>query len=148
MLIFCMIFLINFFLRAIIWWRIKIWYKIADTSFKDILPWNISQMITKAVPISTRIVISYAMKQETETTTWWEFPNGGKTIVEQILASEERNKGLFIWGELARLRGLAWPVLQIVTGHWPLPTIWVSQSVKIDADFLKWPGIMCKCIFG
>ena len=31
--------------------------------FKDILPWNISQMITKTVPISTRIVISYAMKR-------------------------------------------------------------------------------------
>ena len=29
---------------------------------------------------------------ETETTTWPEFPNGGKAIVEQILASEERNK--------------------------------------------------------
>ena len=26
---------------------------------------------------------------ETETTIWSEFPNGGKTIVEQILASEE-----------------------------------------------------------
>ena len=31
--------------------------------FKDILPWNISQMITKTVPISTRIVINYAMKR-------------------------------------------------------------------------------------
>ena len=50
-----------------------------------------------------RIVISYAMKQasrcefdgesmETETTTQSEFPNGGKAIVEQLLASEERNK--------------------------------------------------------
>ena len=29
---------------------------------------------------------------ETETTTWSEFPNGGKAIVELILASEERNK--------------------------------------------------------
>ena len=29
---------------------------------------------------------------ETETTTWSEFPNGGKAIVEQKLASEERNK--------------------------------------------------------
>ena len=29
---------------------------------------------------------------ETETTTWSVFPNGEKTIVEQILASEERNK--------------------------------------------------------
>ena len=51
-----------------------------STEFKDILPWNISQMITKTIPISTRIVIIYAMKQgilfefigksmETETTT-------------------------------------------------------------------------------
>ena len=29
---------------------------------------------------------------ETETTTKSEFPNGGKAIVEQILASEERKK--------------------------------------------------------
>ena len=32
------------------------------TKFKDILLWNISQMIMKTVPISTRIVISYAME--------------------------------------------------------------------------------------
>ena len=29
---------------------------------------------------------------ETETTTWSEFPNGGKAILEQILASGNRNK--------------------------------------------------------
>ena len=29
--------------------------------------------------------------EETETTTWWEFPNGGIVIVEQILASEQIN---------------------------------------------------------
>ena len=29
---------------------------------------------------------------ETETTTWSAFPNGGKAIVEQLLAPEERNK--------------------------------------------------------
>ena len=29
---------------------------------------------------------------ETETTKWSEFPNGGKDIVEQILATEERKK--------------------------------------------------------
>ena len=34
-----------------------------STMFKNILLWNISQMITKTIPISTRIVISYAMKQ-------------------------------------------------------------------------------------
>ena len=33
-----------------------------STEFRDILSWNISQMITKAISISTRIVISYAMK--------------------------------------------------------------------------------------
>ena len=60
-------------------------------------------MITNTIPISTRKVISYAIKQasrcefdgesmETETTTQSEFPNGGKAIVEQLLASEERNK--------------------------------------------------------
>ena len=51
-----------------------------NTNLKDIFPWNISQMIMKTVPISTRIVISYTMKygsssefyeksMETETTT-------------------------------------------------------------------------------
>ena len=74
-----------------------------STEFKDILPWNISQMITKDIPISMRIVISYTLKEdipfwdwrkvmETETTTWSEFPNGRKATVEQILASEEINK--------------------------------------------------------
>ena len=29
---------------------------------------------------------------ETETTTSLEFPNGGKAIVEQMIASEERNE--------------------------------------------------------
>ena len=29
---------------------------------------------------------------ETEKTTWSEFANGGKAIVEEILASEKRNK--------------------------------------------------------
>ena len=29
---------------------------------KDILPWNISQMITKTIPTSLRIVISYVIE--------------------------------------------------------------------------------------
>ena len=32
------------------------------TEFKDIFPWNITQMITETIPIS-RIVMSYAMKR-------------------------------------------------------------------------------------
>ena len=59
-------------------------------------------MIMKTVPTSTRVVIGYAMKRgtpfhdgksmETEATTWSEFPNGEKVILEEILASEERKK--------------------------------------------------------
>ena len=33
--------------------------------------WNISQIITKAIPISTRILISYAMKQGIPFLVWW-----------------------------------------------------------------------------
>ena len=29
-----------------------------STKFEDILPWNISQMITKTIPISTKLVIT------------------------------------------------------------------------------------------
>ena len=64
--------------------------------FKDIFPWNISLMTTKTIPISTRILINYAMKRcipfwgmETETTTRSKIPNGVKAIAEQI---EERKK--------------------------------------------------------
>ena len=32
-----------------------------STKLKDILPWNISQMITKTIPVSTRIVMSHAI---------------------------------------------------------------------------------------
>ena len=72
-------------------------------SLEKILPLNISQMITKTIPISRRVVISYVMKRniplwiwrkvmETETKTWSKFRNGGKAIVEQILVSKERNQ--------------------------------------------------------
>ena len=72
-------------------------------SFKRYLPLEHISNSQKTVPISKRIVITYAMKQgilflvwwksmETKTTTWSEFPNGRKDIVEKILASEECNK--------------------------------------------------------
>ena len=81
----------------------KFTYSSRSSEFKDILPQNISKMITKTVSISTRIVISYAMKQGILLWIWWkvngnwdktwsEFPNRGKAFVEQILASEERKK--------------------------------------------------------
>ena len=69
-----------------------------STEVKDILPWNISQIIMKIIPISRRIVASccecIGKSMETETTTWSKFPNGGKAIVEQILVSEEINKSV------------------------------------------------------
>ena len=44
-----------------------------STEFEDIFPWNISQIIKKTIPISTRIVISYVFggkSIETEATVW------------------------------------------------------------------------------
>ena len=40
------------------------------TEFKDILQMNISQMITKTIPISMRTVISYAMKRDIPLRVW------------------------------------------------------------------------------
>ena len=45
-------------------------------------------------------------------------------LEEYVHGSEER------WIQAAA-------ALQIVVGHQSLPTIWVTWSVKIDADFLK-----------
>ena len=65
-------------------------------------------MIKKTAPSSTRIVISYPMKQvswcaydgksmESEKTICSEFPNGEKAIVEKMLASGEINKSKRAW---------------------------------------------------
>ena len=40
-------------------------------SSKDIIPWNLSEMITKTVPISSRIVISNAIKPGILLWIWW-----------------------------------------------------------------------------
>ena len=42
-----------------------------STEFKDILPWNVSQMIMETASISTRIFISYAMKRVILLWIWW-----------------------------------------------------------------------------
>ena len=39
--------------------------------FEDILLWNISQIVMKTAPVSTRIVISYAMKWDIPLCVWW-----------------------------------------------------------------------------
>ena len=53
-----------------------------STKFKDILSWNISQMIMKTVPISLRIVISYAMKWAIMLWIWCKV-NGNKQQHDQ-----------------------------------------------------------------
>ena len=46
------------------------------------------------------------VSMETETTIWSDFPNGGKAVVEQILASEEKNrpKTTELWEWLSAIR--------------------------------------------
>ena len=106
-----------------------------SSAFKDILPWNISQMITKTVPISTRIVISYQRwnraswwefeRKSLEIDTWSEFSNGGKVTVQPILTSQERKKS-----KRAGLR-------ESRSGIWVRKlTIWV-RSFEIDLSGLS-----------
>ena len=74
-----------------------------SSQFKGILLWSISQIIMKTILISTRIVISYSVKQGTQLWILWKvnenwdnnmirFPNGVKTKVEQMLMLEEINQ--------------------------------------------------------
>ena len=51
-----------------------------STEFKDILPWNIYQMIKYTNPIGTRIVISYVMKWSILFWVYWKV-NGNLDIV-------------------------------------------------------------------
>ena len=57
---------------------------------------------------------------ETKTTTWSEFPNGGKIIVEQIVTSDKRNK--------SKREGLSESQSEIWAGKL---TIWV-RSFEIE----------------
>ena len=77
--------------------------------FKDILPWDISHKIMSTFLIGMRIVLSYTMKE----VYCFEFDGndqivtfGGKSIVEQILASEEINKSesAGIWESLSGIQ--------------------------------------------
>ena len=54
-----------------------------STKLKDILPWNIYQVITKTIPVSTRIVISYMMKWGIPLWIWWKV-NGNRDNMIRI----------------------------------------------------------------
>ena len=77
---------------------------------------------------------------ETETATWSKFPNGGKAIVEQILASEERNKSkrAGLWESLSGIRVGKLSISERSFGiekvyqsspDLSVPPEWVSQSL-------------------
>ena len=74
-----------------------------STEFKDIPPWNISQMITKTLSISMRIVVIYAMKRDIPFQVWQKVNgNWGNNMIRisQLkesnsrtnIAPEDRNK--------------------------------------------------------
>ena len=60
-----------------------------STEFKDILLWNISQMITKTVPNSMRIVIGNAMKRCTLLWIWWKVNGNWDNNMIRISQSRE-----------------------------------------------------------
>ena len=80
-----------------------------NTEFKDILPWNISQMITNTILETRKRAPPFEFRgnsMKIETTTSSEFLNGGKVIVEQILAPVEINKFKIagLWESQSRIR--------------------------------------------
>ena len=86
------------------------------TEFIDILPCNISQLIMKTIPISTRIIISYMMKQGILFSVYWKVNRNWdnmirisqwrEAIVEQTLVSEERKKSkrARLWGSQSEIQ--------------------------------------------
>ena len=92
---------LNCYLRWAIYTPIPTWtYSQNPLAAAEALSWKISSHRT-SLKWSWRPSLSYAMKRGIsfwvwrkvigETTTWSEFPIGGKATVEQILVSEERN---------------------------------------------------------
>ena len=95
-----------------------------STEFEDILPWNISQMITKIIPISTRMVISYEVKQGTLLWVWqevsWNWDNNmiqiSKWRESQYRTDNNRRKKLsprgfeiLVWCPVGTFFSLGWP---------------------------------------
>ena len=60
-----------------------------STEFKDILPWNISQMIAKTIPINKRIVISHVMKWGIWFWVWWKVDGNWDSNMIKIFQCRE-----------------------------------------------------------
>ena len=63
-----------------------------STEFKDILPCNISEIITKTVPISTRIVINYTITQSIWFWVWWKVSGHWGNNMIKISQSRESHR--------------------------------------------------------
>ena len=64
-----------------------------STKFKDIFPWNISEMITKTIPISKRVVISYAMNWGFPLQIWWKVNGNWDNNMIRIFQWRESHRG-------------------------------------------------------
>ena len=62
-----------------------------STEFKDILPWNICQMILKTIPISTKLVISYVMKRGISFWVYWKVYENWNNNMIRISSWRERH---------------------------------------------------------
>ena len=73
-----------------------------NTLFKAVFPWNISQMITKTVPISTRITISCAVKRCIHFWLWKKKKENGENSMIKI---SQRRKVHYIFANRPASRG-------------------------------------------
>ena len=102
-----------------------------SSKFKDLIPWNISQMILKTIPISMRIVISYAMKQGI---LFWKV-NGNQDNMIKIPLRRESHWGTStsIRGKKSNNAGLWMKVRDPKT---------ISISMRIDTSYVTKQGIL------
>ena len=63
-----------------------------STEFNNILPWNIYHMIRKSLPISTRILINYAMKRGIPMWIWWNVNRNWDNNMISISKRRERHR--------------------------------------------------------
>ena len=96
-----------------------------STQFKDMLPWNISQMITKTFSISTKIVISNAMKGIILLWIWWKVNGNWDNMIR-----------MFQWREsLCRTNALIGRNIEIQKSRTVRITVW-DPSRKVAGNNL------------
>ena len=130
-----------------------------STEFKDILSWNISQMVVKTIPISTRIVISCAMKQNIPLWIWWKVNGNWDNNMIKISQWREshcktstsirwkkeiqksRTMRITVWNlswKVSHLSKVIWERKIIAEFTWSISSTRIGKSVlMIDVKVLK-----------